>query len=292
MHMYIFYPHPHPHPTHTHIHTPSLSPSLSLCFCLSLSVSVSLCLTCQPSERKQAAPPIAGDVAVLVSSYLQNNAHDSKVYNVYANQVKGSGQPLLMLVMLLCCSTTRGRTQCLRMNTSATKQKSASVVPSGMPPRCVFVVVFHYTVLPRTASCCVYFVVVFHYTVLPRTASCCVYFVVVFHYTVLPRTASCCVYFVVVFHYTVLLSYQEQLLAVCILLLFFTTLSYQEQLLAVCILSESSVTEGIIHVSVQNTKMIIIMEICEMPTLQLKVLNKHNITYNVHQVRKCYQQFN
>ena len=130
-----------PTPTLTqHIHTPSLSPSLSLCFCLSLSVpvSVSLSLTCQPSERNQAAPPIAGDVAVLVSSYLQNNAHDSKAYNVYANQVKGSGQPLLMLVMLLCCSTTRGRTRCLRMNTSATKQKSASVVPSGMPPRCVF----------------------------------------------------------------------------------------------------------------------------------------------------------
>ena len=64
-----------------------------------------------------------------------------------------------------------------------------------------------------------------------------------------------------------------------LLSLFFITLSYQEQLLAVYILSETVVTEGIIHVSGQNIKMIIIMEICKEPTLQLKALNKHNITH-------------
>ena len=36
---------------------------------------------------------------------------------------------------------------------------------------------------------------------------------------------------------------------------------------------------------------IIIMEICQAPTLRLRALNKHN-THNVHQDGKCYEQFN
>ena len=36
---------------------------------------------------------------------------------------------------------------------------------------------------------------------------------------------------------------------------------------------------------------IIIMEICKVPTLWLKVLNKHN-THNVYRDGKCYELFN
>ena len=35
---------------------------------------------------------------------------------------------------------------------------------------------------------------------------------------------------------------------------------------------------------------IITMEVCKVPTLQLKALNKHD-THNIHQDGKCYQQF-
>ena len=31
---------------------------------------------------------------------------------------------------------------------------------------------------------------------------------------------------------------------------------------------------------------------CKVPTLRLKVLNKHNLIYNVHRDEKCHQQFN
>ena len=47
----------------------------------------------------------------------------------------------------------------------------------------------------------------------------------------------------------------------------------------------TSATRGVLY-------FIIIMEMCIAPALQLKALNKHNVTHNVYRGGKCYQQFN
>ena len=49
---------------------------------------------------------------------------------------------------------------------------------------------------------------------------------------------------------------------------------------------------GFEHECMNVAWIIIILGICKAPTLCLKVLNKHRITYNVHRDGKCYQQFN